>query len=78
MELVAKTIKTPVGAYPAPLDPYFVTVLAACQNDEDLFQLVETKQGFINPDALNEVEARGLYADYCKWHTLTSYKAKKV
>ena len=66
MELVAKTIDTPVGVYPAPLNPAFFKELKKCKTNEDLFKLVEPN-GFINPDALNEVKARELLGEYQDW-----------
>lgn len=66
MKPVAKTIKTPVGYFPAPFSPAFASKLEQCNSNEDLFALVEEK-GFINPDAFNEVNARGLYFEYKKW-----------
>ncbi len=51
---------------PAPMRPGFAGELAGCESSEDLYSLVE--QGpFVDPDALNEVMARGLYADYAEW-----------
>lgn len=66
MKSLAKTIKTPVGTYAAPLHPGFEEKLAKCSSDQDLFGMVETN-GFIDPDAFNEVRARGLYDEYKKW-----------
>lgn len=66
MELKAKTINTPVGKFKAPLNPHFTEILKNCETDEDLFELVKPN-GHINPDALNEVEARGIYPYYWKW-----------
>lgn len=73
MEIQAKTISTPAGAFPAPLDPHFANELAKCDTKEDLFQLVETRQGFIVPDAINEVVVRGWYNDYFKWSNETRH-----
>ena len=36
------------------------------KTDEDLFKLVE-ENGFINPDAFTELNARGLYNKYQDW-----------
>lgn len=66
MKLVAKSIKTPVGYFASPMNPGFTKTLEKCETNEDLFALVE-ENGFINPDAFNEINARGLYFDYKKW-----------
>ncbi|MFW6350759.1 MAG: hypothetical protein ACOC2E_00090 [Bacteroidota bacterium] len=64
----AQFIKTLAGTLPAPLDPAFKTILAQCQTNEDLFKLVEpTNSNFINPDAFNEVDNRGLLGEYIQW-----------
>ena len=62
----AKTIKTPVGFLRAPLHPLFASKLARCERNEDLFALVSVG-GLIDPDAFNEVRARGLYGQYVQW-----------
>ena len=64
-------METPYGYFPAPMSPAFTTALAKCEKDEDLFALVE-ENGFINPDAFNEVNARGLYFKYKEWKTSKS------
>ena len=66
MKVEARSIKTPIGYYLSPLNPSFVKELEECQTNEDLFKLVDVN-GFINPDAFNEVNARNLYGDYCRW-----------
>lgn len=66
MKLQAKSIKTPAGYFPAPINPAFTNQLESCQTNEDVFKLVE-QDGFINPDAFNEVNKRRFYPDYCKW-----------
>lgn len=66
MKVSAKKIKTPVGYFPAPMSPAFKGQLEKCKTNEDLFNLVEEK-GFINPDAFNEVDSRGLYQEYQQW-----------
>ena len=73
MEIKAKTISTPAGVFPAPLDPHFAKELAKCDTKKDLFQLVETREGFIVPDAMNEVVVRGWYNDYFKWSNETRH-----
>lgn len=60
------TASTPVGRFPHPLSDSFRTQLAACKSREDLFALVN-ETGFVNGDALREVELRGLYAEYVEW-----------
>lgn len=64
MELKARTINTPFGEFKAPLNPHFTENLKSCEADEDLFELVNPN---VNPYALNEVEARGIYPYYWKW-----------
>ena len=66
MDAKAKTVETPIGDFPFPMDPAFTDHLANCKTDEDLFKLVECN-GFINPDAFTEINARGLYFKYKKW-----------
>lgn len=66
MEAKAKYVKTPVGKFPFPMNPAFSKTLENCKTDEDLFKLVE-KNGFINPDAFTELNARGLYHKYQEW-----------
>jgi len=66
MKIKAKFIITPVGFFPAPLHPAFPDELANCETNIDLFELVE-QNGFVNPDALNEVEIRNLYPEYVDW-----------
>lgn len=48
------------------MNPAFSKTLENCKTDEDLFKLVE-KNGFINPDAFTELNARGLYHKYQEW-----------
>nr|BDD48405.1 hypothetical protein 10 [Balneolaceae bacterium] len=67
MKVKAQTARTPVGAYPAPLDPNFHKQMEECETKEDLFALIISDKGFVCPDALNEVVARGLYQEYQKW-----------
>lgn len=64
MKIQAKTISTPVGIFPAPLNPHFQTELEKCETKEDLFAIVVETNGFINPDAINEVVVRGWYSEY--------------
>ena len=66
MKAKSKTIKTPIGLLKYPMNPGFTQILDNCKSDEDLFKLVE-KNGFINPDAFTELNARGLYFEYKKW-----------
>ena len=66
MKPVAKYVKTPVGRFPFPMNPGFKNTLNRCESNEDLFKLVE-ENGFINPDAFTELNARGLYFEYKKW-----------
>ncbi len=66
MKAKSKTIKTPIGLFSFPMNPGFTQILDNCKSDEDLFKLVE-KNGFINPDAFTELNARGLYNEYKKW-----------
>lgn len=75
MELISKTIKTPLGLFKAPLHPLFESELNKCKNNEDLFKMVESSQwGHINPDAWNEVEKRGLVKEYKNWSKNKSLK----
>ena len=60
-----KSTPTPVGRFAGHMSPAWPTELAKCKSNEDLFALVDT--GFINPDALNEVRARGLYQEFLEW-----------
>lgn len=66
MKAKAKFVKTPVGRFPFPMNPGFTSILKDCKIDEDLFRLVEPN-GFINPDAFTELNARGLYFKYKEW-----------
>lgn len=66
MEPVAETIETPVGVMRTPLHPGWPGKLARCSTNEELFALVDVN-GFIDPDALNEVLARRLYGEYFRW-----------
>jgi hypothetical protein len=66
MDHQAKEIDTPVGPIEAPMDPSFSSKLSECSTREDLFRLVEPGP-FIDPDALAEVRARGLYQEYQDW-----------
>lgn len=66
MKPIQKTAPTPIGNIPAPMSPRFEKDLEKCETNEDLFEIVEDN-GFINPDAFNEVCARGLYIDYQQW-----------
>lgn len=70
MTMVAETVWTPFGFFKAPLDPSWPRKLARCHSNEDLFCLVITK-GLVDPDALNEVQARGLYEQYLAWRNPT-------
>ncbi len=68
MEVLSKTIETPLGVLKAPLHPKFSDDLKKCDTNQDLFRLVESSPwGHINPDAWNEVEKRGLVGEYKKW-----------
>lgn len=67
MKIRANHIETPIGFLPAPLSPDFPRVLGECKTNEDLFKLLESKRGFVNPDVFAEIEARGLYQEYKKW-----------
>jgi len=64
--VVAKTIRTPVGRLKAPLHPLFAKRLSGCTCNADLFALV-CPRNYVDPDALNEVEARGLMGAYAEW-----------
>ena len=66
MKPKAKVVKTPVGLFPFPMNPAFKDRLKACKTNEDLFQLIE-ENGFINPDAFAELQARNLVAEYADW-----------
>jgi len=66
MERKAQTIDTPNGPHAAPFDPSFEDRLADCNSKEDLFMLVR-RNGYVDPDALAEVEARGLLGAYYEW-----------
>lgn len=66
MKAKAKIVKTPAGNFPFPMNPGFKKTLEKCSTNEDLFKLVEDN-GFINPDAFTELNARGLYYDYQQW-----------
>jgi hypothetical protein len=66
MEVIAKTIKTPVGIFNAPLNPGFKETMAELNTEEDLFALVDVG-GFICPDAFNEVLSRGIFDKYKAW-----------
>jgi hypothetical protein len=61
-----KHTATPYGKFKGPLSPSWSSELEKCKSEEDLFALV-MPTGFINPDAFNEVQARGLYPKYCEW-----------
>ena len=76
MKSIAKTVNTPAGKFPFPMNPAFKEDLALCQTNEDLFELVEW-HGFINPDAFTEVMARGLVPDYEKWKETKNSKLTK-
>jgi len=67
MKPTAETVPTPIGDITAPVDPTFEDRLAECETREDLFELVHTEQGHVDPDALAEVRARGLYQEYQAW-----------
>jgi len=49
-----------------PFNPFWRHTVALCTSKEELFEQVEP-HGFINPDALNELTAQGLYNDYLNW-----------
>ena len=66
MKAKSKFVKTPVGKFPFPMNPAFSGTLEKCKTNEDLFKLVQ-ENGFINPDAFTELNARGLYFEYKKW-----------
>jgi len=66
MKIKGKIIKTPVGEYQSPLNPHFKEILSNCNTVEDLFNIVEY-QGFIDPDAFNELIVRGLCSQYKEW-----------
>jgi hypothetical protein len=66
MKPKAKKIKTPLGFFPAPLNPGFKKQIESFTSNEELFQIVEVN-GFINPDAFNEIIARDLYPEYIKF-----------
>ncbi len=66
MKAKATHVQTPVGKFPFPMNPGFTKILSECKTDEDLFKLVEPN-GFINPDAFTELQARGLYHKYQDW-----------
>ncbi len=66
MKTKAKKIKTPLGFFPAPLSPGFKKQIESFTTNEELFAIVE-HNGFINPDAFNEVLARDLYPEYIKY-----------
>ena len=65
-DVVAKTIRTPAGTFRAPLHPLFAEKLGGCTCNADLFSLV-CPRNFVDPDALNEVRARGLMTEYAEW-----------
>ena len=67
MKAKAKYVETPVGKFPFPMNPAFSEILENCKTDEDLFKLVENENGFTNPDAFTELNARGLYHKYQEW-----------
>jgi len=46
-----------------PFNPFWRCTVALCATKEEIFEEVEP-DGFINPDALNEVTAQGLYTEY--------------
>ena len=66
MKPKAKFIDTPVGRYDAPLNPCFIKKLKECKCNEDLFALVDV-DGFIDPDAFNEVISRNIIDKYKTW-----------
>ncbi len=66
MKAKAISVKTPVGHFPFPTNPGFNQTLSKCETNEDLFKLIE-ENGFINPDAFTELNARGLYLEYQEW-----------
>lgn len=66
MEAKSKFVETPVGKFSFPMNPAFSKILENCETDEDLFKLVK-ENGFINPDAFTEVNARGLWYKYKEW-----------
>ena len=66
MKPKAKYVQTPVGNFTFPMNPGFSKTLQNCKTNEDLFELIEPN-GFINPDAFTELNARGLYHEYKKW-----------
>lgn len=65
----ATTISTPVGTMKAPLHPRWEDKLEKCTSNVELFELVEPVKGFIDPDAINEVDARGLLEECKEWHS---------
>jgi len=67
MKPTAETVPTPTGGVTAPFDPTFEDRLAECETREELFELVRTERGHVDPDALAEVRARGLYEAYQAW-----------
>ena len=66
MKPTAISIHTPVGRIDAPYHPDFVDKLARCRTKFDLFRLAE-RSAENEPDAFNEILARGLYDDYIVW-----------
>lgn len=72
MEVKAKSIDTPIGRLRGPMSPGFAAELAKCNTNEELFELVE-HNGFINPDAINEVWARRLGYEYAQWKSKTKH-----
>jgi len=66
VKMQATHVDTPLGPYQAPLAPNWPAKLAQCETEEDLFALVR-ENGMVNPDALAEVLARGLYGEYLSW-----------
>ena len=66
MKPVAEYSSTPIGIFKFPLNSAFLELLDKCETDEDLFKLVEPN-GFIDPDAFTELDARGLVSEYEIW-----------
>jgi hypothetical protein len=67
MKMLAKIVKTPIGILPAPLNPNFIKKLEKCKNKYDLFKIVVTN-GYICPDAFNELETRNLILEWQKYN----------
>jgi hypothetical protein len=62
----ARTIRTLFGTFDAPFHPSFAKKLSRCRCNADLFRLV-CPRNFVDPDALNEVQSRGLMLEYTEW-----------